>query len=256
MILYQVGGPCCVFIEEPLQAKLSFPLLVVTQPSYFLQALSKAEYSLCGDNCVVPGYRLLSWRLLMKKIGEKKGREYILKMQNVYFFFRISKQALEEGESGWLRVSSCVMRRCLCQNLAERQRGCPQPGAWGARQKASLHQRAPGIPYLAALSILCLPRSTPRPVVGCSNSRKVSPPSQVLLSAVPHTSLSLPCCFVPCVRASVSSGVGAGRAAGARASSPPTPPGSSILCARGRQSLQGPRFPTCSHGSWESVRNL
>lgn len=178
-------------------------------------------------------------------------------MQNVSFFFSESvNKHWKRGESGWLRVSSCVMRRCLCQNLAERQRGCPQPGAWGAGQEASLCQRAPGIPYLAALSTLCLPPSTSRPVVGCSNSRKVSPPTQVLLSAVPHTSLSLPCCFVPCVRASVRSGVGASRAAGARASSPPTPPGSSILCARGRQSLQGPRFPTCSHGSWESVRNL
>ena len=34
------------------------------------------------------------------------------------------------------------------------------------------------------------------------------------------------------------------------------PRGSSILHARGHQSLQGPRFPTCSHGSWERIRNL
>ena len=40
---------------------------------------------------------------------EKKEEKYILKMQNVYFFFRISKQALEDGGKWWLRVSLCVM---------------------------------------------------------------------------------------------------------------------------------------------------
>lgn len=42
----------------------------------------------------------------MKKIGEKKGRDYILKMQNV-LFFRISKQALEEGGK-WVVKSELV----------------------------------------------------------------------------------------------------------------------------------------------------
>lgn len=141
-------------------------------------------------------------------------------MQNVYFFFRISKQALEDGGKWWLRVSLCVMCMACVRTQLEGRGAVFTQERPGDGQEASLHQHAPGSPYLAALSMLCLPPSTLLPVVGCSSSRKVSPPSQVLLSSVPHTSLSLPCCLVPCVQASVRIGVGACRVAGVRASSP------------------------------------